>query len=101
MGLAHVLVMAWNVESVGVSHAPASLSNRTVESAPASVSGTPIIGPRPNGFLWVNLVRFTTSRVEVWVQKRSGGEIRYYDLPAIPGDSDDLSGLVDKQAFTP
>jgi hypothetical protein len=60
-----------------------------------------VIGPRPNGFLWVNLVRFTTSQVEVWVQRRTGGDIRYYNLPAIPGDSDDLSGLVDKQAFTP
>lgn len=60
-----------------------------------------IIGPRPNGFLWVNLVRFTVSQVEVWVQRRSGGEIRYYKLPAITGDSSELTGLVGKQAFTP
>ena len=60
-----------------------------------------IIGPRPNGFLWVNLVRFTISQVEVWVQRRTGGDIRYYKLPAIPSGSDELTGLVDKQAFTP
>lgn len=60
-----------------------------------------IIGPRPNGFLWVNLVRFTVSQVEVWVQRRTGGDIRYYKLPAIAGDSNELTGLVDKQAFTP
>lgn len=60
-----------------------------------------IIGPRPNGFLWVNLVRFTTSQVEVWVERISDGELRYYKLPAIPGDSSDLSGLVDKTAFQP
>jgi hypothetical protein len=60
-----------------------------------------IIGPRPNGFLWVNLVRFTVSRVEVWVQRTSGGKINYYDLPAIPTDSSELTGFVDKQAFQP
>lgn len=60
-----------------------------------------IIGPRPNGFLWVNLVRFTTSQVEVWVQRTSDGELKYYKLPAILGDSSDLSGLVDKTAFQP
>lgn len=60
-----------------------------------------IIGPRPNGFLWVNLVRFTTSRVEVWVEQLSSGEINYYDLPALPPAGTELSGLVDKRAFLP
>lgn len=60
-----------------------------------------IIGPRPNGFLWSQVVRFTTSRLEVWAQRISGGAIRYYDLPAVPADSDALPGLVDKTAFAP
>jgi hypothetical protein len=60
-----------------------------------------IIGPRPNGFLWAQVIRFTTSRLEVWVQRTSGGPIRYYDLPAVSQDSAILSGLVDKEAFTP
>lgn len=60
-----------------------------------------IIGPRANGFLWAQVIRFTTSRLEVWVQRTSGGTIRYYNLPSVPLDSEVLSGLVDKEAFQP
>jgi hypothetical protein len=60
-----------------------------------------LIGPRPNGFLWTNLVRFTTSRVEVEIEKISTGERQTYVLPEIPRASDSLNGLVDKEAFTP
>lgn len=60
-----------------------------------------IIGPRPNGFLWDQVIRFTTSRLEVWVQRLSSGQINYYDLPAVPTDSTELPGLVDREAFTP
>ncbi len=60
-----------------------------------------IIGPRPNGFLWAQLVRFTTSRLEVWIQRLAGGQINYYNLPAVPTDSAELPGLVDKEAYTP
>jgi hypothetical protein len=60
-----------------------------------------IIGPRPNGFLWSQVVRFTTSRLEVWIQQISDGTIRYYELPAVATDSDTLPGLVDKTAFQP
>lgn len=60
-----------------------------------------IIGPRPNGFLWAQAVRFTTSRLEVWVQRLSTGETNYYDMPAVPQDSAELPGLVDKEAFQP
>lgn len=60
-----------------------------------------IIGPRPNSFLWDNVVRFTPSRVEVWAEQISTGELNYYDLPKIPRRSNDLSGLVDKEAFQP
>lgn len=59
------------------------------------------IGPRPNGFLWMNLVRFTPARVEVWAEQISSGRINYYDLPALPRGTDQLAGLVDKQAFPP
>lgn len=60
-----------------------------------------LIGPRPNGFLWINLVRFTTSRVEVDVEQLSTGQRRSYVLPEIPRESDSLDGLVDRQAFRP
>lgn len=58
-----------------------------------------IIGPRPNGFLWTNLVRFTPSRVEMWAEQISSGTVNYYDLAALPREDAGLSGLVDKQAF--
>jgi hypothetical protein len=62
-----------------------------------------VIGPRPNGFRWVEGVRFTTSRLEIWARERASapeqGPIRYYDFPAVPADSDELPGLVDKTAF--
>lgn len=60
-----------------------------------------IIGPRPNGFLWTNLVRFTPSRVEVWAEQIGSGTVNYYDLPALPREDTELTGLVDKQAFPP
>lgn len=59
-----------------------------------------MIGPRPNRFLWLTLVRFTPSRVEVWAEQTGTGRINYYDLPALPPDDDELSGLLDRAAFT-
>ncbi|HVS01755.1 MAG TPA: hypothetical protein VMT16_03220 [Thermoanaerobaculia bacterium] len=60
-----------------------------------------IIGPRPNGYLWVNLVRFTKSRVEVWVEREATGERRYYELERIERGEEDLFGRVDTTAFLP
>ncbi|HTG35138.1 MAG TPA: fibronectin type III domain-containing protein [Thermoanaerobaculia bacterium] len=60
-----------------------------------------IIGPRPNGFLWPTIVRFTPSRVEVDVQQISTGITKTYVLPAVPPESDELSGLQDRTGFRP
>ncbi|HEY3570433.1 MAG TPA: hypothetical protein VGP73_21060 [Thermoanaerobaculia bacterium] len=60
-----------------------------------------IIGPRPNGFLWAEVVRFSISHLEVWVQRTATSETRYYDLPAVANDATVLPGLVDTQAFQP
>jgi len=60
-----------------------------------------IIGPRPNGHLWVNLVRFTTSRVEVEIEQLKTGETRTYILPEVPAGSDELPGRLDREAFPP
>jgi hypothetical protein len=60
-----------------------------------------LIGPRPNGHLWVNLVRFTTSRVEIEIQQDATGVKRSYVLPAIGPSSDALDGVVDTMAFRP
>jgi hypothetical protein len=60
-----------------------------------------VIGPRPNGYLWPTIVRFTPSRVEVDIQQISTGITKTYVLPAIPADSDDLTGLQDRTGFLP
>ncbi len=60
-----------------------------------------LIGPRGNNKLWVNLVRFTPSQVDVEIEQLSTGVKRMYTLPEIPRSSDELTGLVDREAFDP
>ncbi len=60
-----------------------------------------IIGPRPNGFLWPTIVRFTPSRMVVEIQQISTTITNTYELPAVPPESDDLSGFQDRQGFLP
>lgn len=61
-----------------------------------------VIGPRPNGYLWPTLVRFTPSRVEVDIEQISTGILRTYALEAVaPGDLTDLSGIQDRRGFLP
>jgi hypothetical protein len=60
-----------------------------------------IVGPKPNGRLWPNLVRFSTSRVEVWIEQLSTGVTRHYVLPAATPGSSDLTGLFDRDGFPP
>jgi hypothetical protein len=60
-----------------------------------------VIGPRPNGYLWPQIVKFTVSRVEVWIEQLATAEVNYYDLPALPADTSELPGLVDKTGFLP
>lgn len=71
-----------------------------------AVAGRPelfvrVVGPKPNGYLWPTLVRFTTSTVEVWIQQTKTGDVRYYRLEGLPRDSSDLSGYFDRQGFLP
>jgi lysyl endopeptidase len=60
-----------------------------------------LIGPRPNGFLWVQISRFTPSQVTVLVRQVSTDQVNTYVLPAVPAASDDVSGLQDRTAFSP
>ncbi|MDX1999401.1 MAG: hypothetical protein SF066_16905 [Thermoanaerobaculia bacterium] len=60
-----------------------------------------VVGPRPNGFLWPIVARFTGSRVEVWIEQKTTGEVQYYDLPAVSPASDALTGLFDREGFAP
>ncbi|MEP7010584.1 MAG: hypothetical protein ABJC13_09700 [Acidobacteriota bacterium] len=60
-----------------------------------------IVGPKSNGFLWTNVVKFNVTKTEVWIQQISTGDTKYYLLPALPTDSATLPGLVDKSGFHP
>ncbi|HKV11464.1 MAG TPA: hypothetical protein VJ725_25190 [Thermoanaerobaculia bacterium] len=62
-----------------------------------------VVGPRPNGKLWPTLVKFSTSRIEVWIEQTESGVIRYYELPEVaPGEQLlRLDGLADKLGFDP
>lgn len=63
-----------------------------------------VIGPRPSGFLWVQVNRFTPSEVEVWVRQLSSDQINYYRFDAIGSDGPrlgDSSYIEDRVAFSP
>jgi hypothetical protein len=60
-----------------------------------------VIGPRPNGFLWAQISRFTPSKVEIWLRQKSTDKLNYYVLAAVPQSSDDISGFQDRLAFQP
>lgn len=60
-----------------------------------------IVGPKPNGFLWPNIIKFNTSQVEVWIEQLATGQRNYYLLPASAADSGQLPGLFDSNGFLP
>jgi len=60
-----------------------------------------IVGPKANGYLWPNIIKFNTTKTEVWIQQISTSDTQYYFLPALATDSATLPGLVDKVGFLP
>jgi virginiamycin B lyase len=62
-----------------------------------------VVGPKPNGKLWPTLVKFSTSRIEVWVEQEATAAVQYYLLEAVAPGAEilDLAGLADKEGFTP
>jgi hypothetical protein len=62
-----------------------------------------VVGPKPNGKLWPTLVKFSTTRIEVWIEQTGSGVVRYYELPEVtPGEQLlSLDGLADKLGFDP
>ncbi|HUP41920.1 MAG TPA: hypothetical protein VM599_01800, partial [Thermoanaerobaculia bacterium] len=60
-----------------------------------------IVGPKPNGFLWPTLVKFTTSTVEVWIEQLATGVLQYYRLEGATPSSSELPGLFDRTGFEP
>ena len=60
-----------------------------------------IVGPKPNGYLWPTLVRFSTSTIEVWLEQTPTGVIRYCRLEGGTPGNDDLTGFFDRNGFEP
>lgn len=60
-----------------------------------------VVGPRPNGFLWPTIVKFTTSEVEVIVRQVSTRQTKTYTLRGASPDFDELPGLFDRTGFLP
>ena len=60
-----------------------------------------VVGPKPNGFLWPTLVKFSTSTVEVWAEQLSTGLVRYYRLEGATPGRDELPGSFDRDGFLP
>jgi ELWxxDGT repeat protein len=58
-----------------------------------------VTGPRPNGYYWPMLARFTPAALEVWIEQRKTGKVRYYRLNSPASGSAALDGLVDRQGF--
>lgn len=55
--------------------------------------------PRPGGKLWPTVIKFNTTKTEVWVQQIRTGLTRYYSLPALDPAGSTLPGLIDKVGF--
>ncbi len=60
-----------------------------------------VVGPKPNGYLWPTLVKFSTSTVEVWIEQQETGLTQYYLLEGASPGSDTLPGLFDRTGFQP
>ncbi|MEA2559341.1 MAG: hypothetical protein QOH06_845 [Acidobacteriota bacterium] len=58
-----------------------------------------VSGPKPNGYFWPAMARFAPATIEVWVQQRKTGKVRYYRLNAPPAGSSQLDGYVDRLGF--
>ena len=58
-----------------------------------------VTGPRPNGYFWPLLARVAPATMEVWIEQRKTGKVRYYRLAAPPAGSSALDGLVDRLGF--
>jgi hypothetical protein len=61
-----------------------------------------VVGPKPNGYLQPTLVTFSTSTVEVWIERTSTGTVRYYRLEGVgPGADAGLDWLIDREGLRP
>ena len=60
-----------------------------------------IVGPKPNGYLWPNIVKFSTSRIEVWAEQVATEQLNYYLLDGVAPGGSELTGFFDRLGFLP
>ena len=60
-----------------------------------------IVGPKPNGYLWPTLVKFSTSQVDVWIEQLATSITKHYTLAGAAPGNDELQGLFDREGFLP
>ncbi len=60
-----------------------------------------IVGPKPNGYMWPTMVKFSTSQLDIWMEQTASGVMRHYMLEAASPGSDELPGLFDRTGFLP
>ncbi len=60
-----------------------------------------VVGPKPNGYLWPTLVKFSTSAIDVWIEQIDSDAQQHYHLEGASPGSDDLTGLFDRTGFLP
>lgn len=60
-----------------------------------------IVGPKPNGYLWPTIVKFNTTKTEVWIKQVTTRVTKYYSFPALALNASELPGYVDKTGFIP
>jgi len=58
-----------------------------------------MVGPKPNGYIWPTLVKFSTSSVDIWVRQTESGELKYYHLEGAKPKGDELPGIFDRLGF--
>jgi hypothetical protein len=60
-----------------------------------------IVGPKPNGYLWPTVLKFSTSTARIHVEQLSTGVRRSYQLSGARPGHDLLPGLFDRLGFLP
>ena len=60
-----------------------------------------IVGPKPNGYLWPTLVKFTTSEITIQIHQISKNITKTYVLDGASPGSSELEGLFDRMGFLP
>ena len=63
-----------------------------------------VVGPKPNGYLQPTIVTFSTSTLEIWIERPETGDVRYYRIDGLSGGAGDLApldGAIDREGFLP